>query len=109
MGDHGADVDQDPAAVGVPLGARDREPILAGRLDDRVGDRSRLNLRAARDDDERVGDDGTPIEVEDGDILAFLVFGGGADDVDEFRQSVSPGAVGGERSGRLRRGAAARR
>ncbi len=87
-----AKIDQDPAAVGVPLGARDREPVLANALGDRIGDRARLDGRASGDDDELVGDDGPPVEIEDGDVLALFVFCGGADDVDEFRQSVSPGS-----------------
>jgi len=87
-----AEADQHPAAVGVPLGARDRQAVLANALGDRIGDRARLDGRAAGDDDELVGDDGPPVEIEDGDVLAFFVFGGGADDVDEFRQSVSPGS-----------------
>lgn len=52
-----------------------------------------MDFRTARDDNERVGDDGPPVEVEDRDILTFLFFSGGADDIDEFRQSVSPGLV----------------
>jgi hypothetical protein len=86
-------IDQDPAALSVPLRTRHREAVLARRIGNRVGDRPRLNFRAPGDDDERIGNDGPAVEVEDGDILAFLVFGGGADDVDEFRQTVSPGAL----------------
>jgi hypothetical protein len=69
------------------------EPVLAGCVGDRIGDRAGLDFRAAGNDDERIGNDGPAVEVQDGDILAFLVFGGGADDVDEFRQNVSPGAL----------------
>jgi len=89
---HRAEIDQDPAAVGIPLGARDRQTVLANALGDRIGDRARLDGRAAGDDDERVSDDRSAVEIEDGDVLALFVFGGGADDVDEFRQSVSPGS-----------------
>ena len=103
-----AEIDQDPAAVAIALGARDVEAVFARGVGDRIGDRARLDFRAAGDDDERVGDDGPAVEVEDGDIFAFFVFGCGADDVDEFRQSVSPGAVW-VRSDRGRRGFAARR
>jgi hypothetical protein len=103
VGDDIAEVDQNPAAVGVALGTGDRKAILPHRIRDRIGDRAGLNFRAAGDDDERIGNDGPALEVQDGDILAFLVFGGGADDVDEFRQSVSPGAVW-VRSGRGRLG-----
>ena len=88
-----AEIDQDPAAVGVSLRTGDLEAVLADRVGDRIGNRAGLDFRAAGNDDERIGNDGPAIEVQDGDILAFLVFGGGADDVDEFRQSVSPGAV----------------
>ena len=91
MRDDRTKIDQDPPAVGVTLRTGDRKAVVANRLGDRVGDRAGLDLRAAGGDDERVGDDGAAIEVEDGDVLAFFVFGGGADDVDEFRQSVSPG------------------
>ncbi len=91
MGDDRPQIDQDPAAVVIALGPGDRVAVLPRGLDDRVGDRPGLDLRAAGGDDERVGDDGAAIEVENGDVLAFFVFGGGADDVDEFRQSVSPG------------------
>ena len=94
MRDDRAQVDQDPAAVGIPLRTGDRKAVFTGGLADRVGDRPRLNLRAAGNDYEGVGDDGPALQLEDGDVFAFLVFGGGADDVDEFRQSVSPGASG---------------
>jgi hypothetical protein len=72
-----AEVDQDPAAVLIALGAGDREAVFPRCIGDRIGDRARLDFRAAGDDDERIGDDGPAVEVQDGDILAFLVFGGG--------------------------------
>jgi hypothetical protein len=93
VGDDRPQIDQDPAAVAVALGSGDGVTVFARGLDDRVGDRASLDLRAAGGDDERVGDDGAAVEVEDRDVLGFLVLGGGADDVDEFRQSVSPGAA----------------
>ena len=77
MRDDRAEIDQDPAAVLIALGAGDREAIFPRRIGDRVGDRTRLNFRAAGNDDERIGDDGPAVEVKDGDILTFLVFGGG--------------------------------
>jgi hypothetical protein len=89
--DDRTEIDQDPTAIGVPLRTRHPESVLAGGVRDGVGDRSRLNFRAPGDDDERIGNDGPAVQVEDRDVLSFFVFGGGADDVDEFRQSVSPG------------------
>ena len=73
----GSGIDQDPAAVGVAFGTRDREAGRAGLRDDCVRDRARLDFRAAGDDDERIGNDGPAIEVQDRDILALFVFGGG--------------------------------
>jgi hypothetical protein len=93
VGHDRSQIDQDPAAVAVALGSGNGITVFARRLDDRVGNRAGLDLRAPGGDDERVGDDGAAVEVEDRDVLGFLVFGGGADDVDEFRQSVSPGAA----------------
>jgi hypothetical protein len=92
MHDHVAEVDQDPAAVGVAFGARDLASVVACALRNRVGDGTRLDDRAPGDDDECVGDDGPPIEVEDGDVFALFVFGGGADEFDEIRQGISPGS-----------------
>ena len=57
MDDHVAEIDEDPSAVGITLGAGDVEAVLAGSLGDAVGDRARLDLRAARRDDERIGND----------------------------------------------------
>src|SRR6185312_4503262 len=84
------EIDQNPAAVRIPLGARDAEAVLPGRFGDRVGNRAGLDLRAPGDHHERIGNDGAAGQIEDRDVLAFFLFGGGADDVDEFRQSVSP-------------------
>jgi hypothetical protein len=105
--DDRAEVDQDPAAVRVPLRTRDRKAVLTNGIRNGIGDRARLNFRAPGDDDERIGNDGPAVQIEDRDVLALLVFGGGADDVDEFRQSVSPG-VAAVRSDRGRRGFARR-
>ncbi len=55
-----------------------------GLVDDRVGDRARLDRRAAGDDDEGVGDDGTAGEIEDRDVLALLVLRGVAREGDEI-------------------------
>ncbi|HZX67264.1 MAG TPA: hypothetical protein VFE70_00195 [Candidatus Elarobacter sp.] len=88
------EIDQDPAAVGMALGAAAHTCGLR-LLDDRVGDRACLNRRAAGHDDERIGDDGTSGEIEDRDVLGFFVVRGLADQRDEieFRQDVVPPAV----------------
>jgi hypothetical protein len=79
-------IDQDPPAVVIPFGSSDRETVVAGGLRDRVGDRASLDFRAASDDHERVGDDGAALEIEDREIFALLVFGGGTDGCEEVRQ-----------------------
>jgi hypothetical protein len=86
-----AQVDQDPAAVGVALDARP-QPRLLGLVDDRVDDRAGLNRRASGDDDERVRDDRASGEIENGDVLGFLVLGGVARERDQIdlRQGCSP-------------------
>ncbi len=91
VGDDVAEVDQDPPPVGVALGTA-AQPRLRGFLDDRVGDRARLDHRAPGHDDERIGDDGASGEVEDGDVLGFLVLRGFEYERDEieFRQGVVP-------------------
>jgi hypothetical protein len=63
MRDDVGEIDEDPSAVVVALGARNVEPVLFRGVDDRVGDRTRLNFRAARDDDERIGDGGPALEI----------------------------------------------
>jgi hypothetical protein len=72
-----AEIDQDPAAVGVALGTGDRKAVFPHCVGNRIGDRARLDFRAAGNDDERIGNDGPAIEVQDRDILALFVFGGG--------------------------------
>ncbi len=81
-----AQIDEDPAAVAVALGARDRAAVGAYGLGDRVGDGAGLDVGAARRDDERVGDDRAALEGKDDDVFGFAVFGGGADDIDQVSQ-----------------------
>ena len=81
-----AEVDQNPTAVAIALRPGHGETVLADLLGDGVRDRARLDLGAPAYDNERVGDDSPPIEIEDGDVFGFFVFGGFADDVYEIRQ-----------------------
>jgi len=62
VGDDRPEVDQNPAAVGVPLGARHVEAGVASFLNDRVCDGSRLDFRTAGRDDESIGHDRTAFE-----------------------------------------------
>jgi hypothetical protein len=86
VGDDGPQIDENPAAVGVAFRARDRKTGGAGFCHDRVRDRTRLNLRAAGGDDERVGDDRASVERKREDVLALEVERGVPDQVDQFRQ-----------------------
>lgn len=80
MDDHGAKVDQYPAAVAIALGARDRKPMLFGGFGDGVGNRARLDFRAPTHDDEGISDDRAAVQIQDGDVFSFFIFGRGADD-----------------------------
>ncbi len=84
--DHGTQINENPAAVSVSLSPRDGEPVDPHGLCDRVRDRARLDLRAARHDDERVGDDRSALEIDNRDVLTFFIFGSGADGGQEIRQ-----------------------
>lgn len=75
-------VEQDPAAVGVALDPLHRVAFGFGALGNRVGDRARLNLRAAGNDDERVGEDRAPAYVDGDKIFALFLERGVANDVD---------------------------
>jgi hypothetical protein len=74
-----AEIDQYPAAVVIAFRAGNSEAGAADGLDDRVGDRPGLDLRAAGHDDERIGNDRAALEIQDREIFAFLVFGRTAD------------------------------
>ncbi len=100
--DDRAEIDEDPAAVGVALGARDGEIGLARFLDDGVGDRTRLNDRSAGRDDEGVGDDRPPFEREGQYVVGFEIEGGFADEVEQIRQRA--GSLDAMRRSRVRRG-----
>ena len=86
MRDDGPKIDEDPTAVGVALGPCDWEASFLGLLDDGVGDRARLDLRAARRDDEGVGDDRAAFEWQDDDVVGFAVGGRVQDDFEQIRQ-----------------------
>lgn len=90
MGNDGAEIDQNPAAVGVPFGSCDAEPGPFDRFDDSVGDRTRLNLRSSRGENERVRNDGASLERQDDDVFGLLVECRGMDDVDQIGQVGAP-------------------
>ena len=89
VNDDRAEIDEDPAAVAIPLGARDRESIRARGLGNRVGDRARLDFRAPRHNDERIGYDRAALEIDDRDVLAFFIVGGGMNGSQKIRQCES--------------------
>ena len=93
MRDDAAEIDQDPTAFGIALRARDAIAGFPRAFDDRVGDRSRLHVRAAVYDNERIGENGAASQIEDGEVFAFFLFRCVTNDVNEtrlMRQCFSP-------------------
>src|SRR6266542_6345236 len=73
--DHGAEVDEDPVRRGLTL-APDRPDLLGSQgFQDPTGDCRQLAFRAARADDEVVGNRGQPGQVEQDDVGCLLVLG----------------------------------
>ncbi len=83
MNDHRPEIQEDPAAFGVAFDARDPPAGGFDRLDDRIGDRSRLDLRAPGDEREVVGEDRFRTDLERLELLALFLFRGRADDINE--------------------------
>jgi hypothetical protein len=77
-----AQVQKNPAAVGVALYALDRMPLGLGALDDRIDDGARLNLRTAGDEYERIGQNRATGYVDGNKIFALFLERGVANDVD---------------------------
>lgn len=75
MDDHGAKVDEQPPALGVPLNARGFEVVsLAGRFGDAIHQGGKLPLARAAANDEEVSEDGMAAQVQQDDVFRFLVF-----------------------------------
>ena len=90
-----------------PRGRSDRTPSAFEALDDPVGDRVELPLRAARADDEVVGDGRERRDLEEDDVGRLLVLGELDDPAGEVERRRGRGAGGGVvRAGRPARGAA---
>ena len=84
MRDDVAEIDEDPAAVGVAFEAANRTALALRRLDDRIGDRTGLNFRAPANDGKRVGENRASVDVDCDKVLAFLIEGCVADNVDQI-------------------------
>src|ERR1700730_11408607 len=68
MDDDRAEVDQDPVRGGFPFASDRPETLCPQALEHAVGDRVELPLRAARADEEVVGEGGQPGEVQEDDV-----------------------------------------
>ena len=77
-----AQIEQDPAAIGMALDALDGVAVGLRGLDDRVDDRTRLNLRTAGDDCERVGKNRAAGYVDGNEVFALFFERGVTNDVD---------------------------
>jgi len=71
--DHVTEIDENPRSIGMSFDACDAVSVMAHGLDDRIGDSARLDLRAAADDREGIGQDRAPAYVEDREGFAFFV------------------------------------
>jgi hypothetical protein len=76
------EIEQNPSAVGVTLDASDRMTGGFCALDDRIGDRARLNLGPSGHEHERIREYRAPAYVDGNKIFAFFFERGVPNDVD---------------------------
>ncbi len=88
--DHVAQIDQNPRALIVPLDARDFVAFAFGALDDRVGNRTRLNFRAPGDQCKSICENRASADVDRGKVFALAIERGVADDFDQFSDGETP-------------------
>lgn len=78
MGDHVAEVNQDPSSLPVALDANGPEPVSGESFDQPVGDGPHVHVGPPVADNEEVGDEGDRAKVEDYWVERLLVDQGGA-------------------------------
>jgi len=83
VNDHRAQIQEDPAALGVAFDARDPPTGGFDRLDDRIGDRPGLDLGAPGDQREIIGEDRLRADLQRLELLALFLLRGRADDINE--------------------------
>ena len=88
MHDNVAEVDQNPATIGVPFDAGNFVAPIPYRFDDGVGDCARLNFRPAADDCKLIGQDRAAADIENGERLALFVERALAHDVDQLADAL---------------------
>jgi hypothetical protein len=86
--DHGAQVQEYPARVGVALDAGDAQAGTPHSFHDAVSDRAGLDFGTPRGQYERIGDDRPALERQGQDVFGFLVERGFARDIYQVGQTV---------------------